>query len=199
MASGPHTLFEDIQALVAGALLISLGVALIGQANLITGGAFGLAFLLHYFSGIGFGIALFLINVPLYVFAWIRMGPAYVMRTLATVGLLSILTEFIPAALQINWINPFYAAAMGGLLMGVGLLILFRHRASSGGLSALVNFLQDRYGWRAGYVQLLIDSVILIASMSRISAAAILASLIGVAVLNLSLAINHRSGRYMAI
>ena len=46
----PHSLLEDAQALLAGTLLVSLGVAMLGKANLITGGAVGLALLLHYAS-----------------------------------------------------------------------------------------------------------------------------------------------------
>jgi hypothetical protein len=42
------------------------------------------------------------------------------------------------------------AAVLGGLLCGAGMLILFRHGASLGGLNVLVLRLQDRFGWPAG-------------------------------------------------
>jgi uncharacterized membrane-anchored protein YitT (DUF2179 family) len=82
--------------------------------------------------------------------------------------------------------------------MGVGLLILFRHRASLGGFNILVLYLQERRGWRAGYVQLALDCVILALSIPVISASSAAISILGAAVLNVSLALNHRPGRYVA-
>lgn len=199
MPPTPHTLLEDVQAVLAGALLVSLGVALIGSANLITGGVVGLAFLLHYATGLSFGKLFFPINLPFYLLALRKLGREFVLKTLASVTLLAVFADVIPSVLIIEKIDPFYAATAGGLLMGVGLLILFRHRASLGGLNVLVLFVQDRYGWRAGNVQLALDAAILVGSMSMISAHSVAISLIGAAVLNLSLAINHRPGRYMAI
>lgn len=198
-ATPRHTLLEDMQALLSGTLLVSLGVALVGKAGLITGGVVGLAFLMHYATGIGFGILFFLVNLPFYWLALKKLGRAFVLKTFTAVALLSVLTEIIPRVLEIERVNPVYAAVTGGLLMGVGLLILFRHRASLGGLNVLVLYLQERYGWRAGVVQLAFDVVILLASVPMISAVSVGISLIGAVVLNLTLAVNHRPGRYMAI
>lgn len=195
----PHTLLEDAQALLAGTLLISLGVALLGHAGLITGGTVGLAFLLHYLTGISFGKLFFAINLPFYALAMKKMGREFALKTLGAIALLSLLSELIPLVLQLERINGLYAAAMGGLLMGVGILILFRHRASLGGLNILVLYLQERFGWRAGLVQLGLDAAILLSSLLMIQATAVAVSLLGAAVLNISLAINHRPGRYMAI
>ena len=50
---------------------------------------------------------------------------------------------------------------VGGLLVGNGLLVLIRHRASLGGLGVLAVYLQETRGWRAGTVQMLMDLVIL--------------------------------------
>lgn len=195
----PHTLLEDGQALIAGTLLISLGVALLGHAGLITGGTVGLAFLLHYLTGISFGKLFFTINLPFYALALKKMGREFALKTLAAITLLSALSELVPLVLHLESINPLYAATMGGLLMGVGILILFRHRASLGGLNVLVLYLQERFGWRAGLVQLGLDAAILLSSLLMIPATAVAISLLGAAVLNISLAINHRPGRYMAI
>ena len=55
---------------------------------------------------------------------------------------------------------------MGGCLIGLGMLVLFRHRASLGGVNILVLYLQDRHGWRAGYVQLAIDGAIMLLALA---------------------------------
>ncbi len=194
-----HSLWEDGQALIAATMLVSLGVALIGKVQLMTGGVVGLAFLLHYATGISFGMLFFAINLPFYAFAVRKMGWHFAAKTFTAVLLLSGFAELLPRVLTIGEIAPLYAAIMGGLLMGVGLLALFRHRASLGGFNIVVLYLQERFGWRAGIVQLALDGLILLASLSVISLTAVGLSLVGAAVLNLSLAINHRPGRYVAI
>jgi len=86
---------------------------------------------------------------------------------------------------------------MGGALAGVGLLMLFRHDASLGGVSILALWLQDRFGIRAGMVQLAVDVAILVTSFFVAPPATVALSVLGALALNLVLAINHRPGRYM--
>ncbi len=195
----PHTVLEDIQALVTGTLLVSLGVTILGKASLITGGTVGIAFLIHYATDISFGKLFFAINLPFYFFSVKKMGWPFTLKSFSAVCLLSAFSELMPFVLKVESLNPFYAAIMGGLLAAVGLLVLFRHQASLGGINVLVLYLQERFGWRAGLVQLALDVVILLLSIPVVSLPLVLISLLGAAVLNLTLAINHRPGRYMAI
>lgn len=194
-----HSAFEDIQALVTGTLLVSLGVALLGEARLITGGTVGIAFLLHYLTGIGFGPLFFAINLPFYWLAVRKMGWRFTLKTFGAVGLLSVFSGMVPRVIEVVQLNALYAAVMGGLLCGVGLLVLFRHRASLGGINVLVLWIQERWGLRAGYVQLALDSAVMLLSIPLISLSSVAISLLGAAALNLILATNHRPGRYMAI
>lgn len=194
-----HTLFEDAQALLSGTLLVSLGVAMLGKAHLITGGTVGLAFLLHYVTGISFGKLFFTLNLPFYYLAVKKMGWKFTIKTFTAILLLSGMSELLPLVFNMNSVHPAYAATMGGLLCGVGLLVLFRHKASLGGFNVMVLYLQERYGLRAGVVQLVLDGAIMLASLPMISPGAVAISLLGAAVLNMTLAVNHRPGRYMAI
>lgn len=194
-----HTPLEDFQALLTGTLFISLGVMMFNQTGLLTGGTAGLAFLLHYASGVGFGKLFFVINLPFYWIAWTRMGRAFTLKTFAAVAMLSALTEFQSLALRFQALNPLYAAVMGGLLMGAGFLMLFRHRASLGGVGIVALALQQERGWRAGKVQLAVDCAILLGSLFIVEPSRIAYSLVGALALNLALAINHKPGRYVAM
>ena len=78
-----HRWYEDIQALVIGTLFVALGVVMFGTAGLLTGGTAGIAFLIHYATGVSFSLAFFVINLPFYVFAWKRMGKAFTAKTFA--------------------------------------------------------------------------------------------------------------------
>jgi uncharacterized membrane-anchored protein YitT (DUF2179 family) len=194
-----HSLLEDVQALFSATLMIALAINLYKAAGLLTGGTAGLGFLLSYATPVSFGVGYFLINLPFYVLAFKRMGWPFTLRTLCAVSLVALLVELTGHWLQFALLQPAYAAVLGGILMGVGMLMLFRHRASLGGVNLLVLYLQDRFGWRAGKVQMLIDCLILLGAVAVVDLQAILFSVLGAVVLNLVLAFNHKAGRYTAI
>ncbi|MBL8371992.1 MAG: YitT family protein [Burkholderiaceae bacterium] len=193
-----HRLYEDVQALLTGTMFVALGVMMFAQASLLTGGTAGIAFLLHYGAGTSFGLAFFLINLPFYLLAWKRMGPAFTVKTFVAVALLSLFTWLLPKGLSFGHVAPPLAAVLGGLLCGAGMLILFRHRASLGGLNVVVLLLQERFGWRAGSVQLVLDSLIVLTALWIADPGRVALSVLGGVVLNLALAVNHRPGRYVA-
>lgn len=193
-----HTLFDDAQALLTGTLFVAIGLALFRHAGLMTGGTVGLAFLAHYAGGWAFGPLFFCINLPFYLLAWRRMGARFTLKTMAAVSLLALLSEALPAWLALQHVAPPFAAVGGGLLVGAGFIILFRHRASLGGLNVLVLWLQERHGWRAGHVQMSIDTLILLASWPWVDAQRLLLSVLAAAAMNFALAVNHRPGRYVA-
>lgn len=198
-SSERHSLVDDVQGLAAGSMMASLGVLLLSSAGLLTGGTTGVAFLLHYATGYSFGLLFFVINLPFYWLAFRRFGLGFTLKTFATVALTSFLTEAVPQAIGISHIDPLVGAIFGGLVIGAGLLALFRHRASLGGFGILALYLQERFGWRAGIVQLVFDGTVLIFSFFVASPYIIFCSVIGAVVLNLTLAINHRKDRYVAM
>lgn len=195
-----HRPYEDLQALLTGTLFVALGVIMFNQAGLLTGGTVGLALLTHYASGIDFAPAYFLVNLPFYALAWVRMGAAFTLKTFAAVALLSLLAHLLPLGLAFKHLSPVLAAILGGLLCGNGMLILFRHRASLGGLNVLVLYLQERFGWRAGKLQMVLDSlIVLLGGLVVADVPRVALSVLGAVVLNLTLAVNHRPGRYLAV
>jgi uncharacterized membrane-anchored protein YitT (DUF2179 family) len=194
-----HRPHEDIQALITGTLFVALGVVMFGRTGLLTGGTAGIAFLIHYATGWNFGLVFFCINLPFYGLAYKRMGLQFTLKTFAAVALLATISNLLPQLISIGVINPVFAAVSGGLLMGTGMLILFRHRASLGGFNVLVLYLQERYGWRAGLIQMGLDCTIVVLAFALTDWWHIALSVLGAVVLNQTLAINHRTGRYVAI
>jgi uncharacterized membrane-anchored protein YitT (DUF2179 family) len=127
------------------------------------------------------------------------MGWVFTCKTFAAVALLALLVEWLPTWIAFESIASGFSAVAGGLLMGAGMLMLFRHRASLGGFNVLVLYLQERLGWRAGQVQMAFDCAIVLAAFAVVEWQQILWSVLGAVVLNMTLAINHRPGRYMAV
>lgn len=194
-----HRPHEDLQGIATGTLFVALGVVMFNQAGLLTGGTAGLALLLHYVTGWHFGALFFLINLPFYVFAWKRMGARFTVKTFASVALLSLFSWLLPAGLAFESLAPPVAAVLGGLLCGAGMLMLFRHEASLGGINVLALYLQEHFGISAGKVQLALDSLIVIGGLVVADPQRVALSVLGAIVLNMALALNHRPGRYVAV
>lgn len=200
-ASAPdrHSMVEDAQGLVAGSMLVSLGVTLLSASDLLTGGVVGLDFLTHYSTGFSFGAVFFLANLPFYYLAFRRLGLAFTVKTFCAIAMTALLSEYMPGFFAFESINPVAAALFGGLTVAAGTLALFRHRASLGGFGILALYLQDRFGWRAGLLQLAFDGLVLACSFFVATPFVILCSILGALVMNLALAINHRNDRYIVV
>ena len=196
MTSHRHHWLEDAQALLTGTLLFALAIVLFRQAGLLTGGTAGVTFLAHYATGLSFGLLYFLINIPFYIFGLLALGTAFTLKTFAAVALLSLYSEVLPRWIHIESIHPVFAAIIGGLLAGAGLLMLVRHRASLGGLGVMAIYLQKKRGWSAGTLQMIADGFIVCGALAIVDPLRVGLSVLGALVLNMVLAINHRPGRY---
>ncbi|MEQ1323859.1 YitT family protein [Acinetobacter soli] len=192
-----HSSVEDMLAMIIATFIISFGMMLMQQSGTLTGGTAGLSLLIHYITGIKFGVVFFTINLPFYYLAYKRLGMPMVIKTFLAVGLLSVLTEVHPLFLHLDKLSPLYATVLANVFMGLGFLILFRHRSSLGGFNLLVLFIQERYGIRAGKVQMALDVTILLASSVFVSVTLLAISILGAIILNMILTLNHRPDRYV--
>ncbi len=192
-----HSLFEDVQAILTAAGFVSLGLRFLSQAGLLTGGTTGVALLLTRVTPLTFGQLFVLLNLPFFWLGLRQLGWAFTAKTFASILLVSAATDRLHLVLRLEWIHPLYAAVLGGFLMGIGLLILFRHQASLGGLNILALWLQRTRGLKAGVFQLAVDSAVLVASLFLVSPSAIALSIAGAVALNVVLAVNHRPDRYL--
>ena len=192
-----HPAVDDLQALLSAALVIALGLHLLRSGGLLVGGVPGLAFLLRYGTGWPLGACLMLVNGPFYALAWWALGWRFALKTLLAMSLLAVLVELLQPALQVQSIQPWLAATAGGLLVGIGLLILFRHRGSLGGLGVLALVLQRRRGWNVGVIQLVFDALILGAASRLVSGPQLAYSVLAAVAMNLALFWNHKPGRHV--
>lgn len=193
-----HTRFEDAQGIAFGTLMCGFGVHLLTSAGLVTGQTAGLAVLIGYATGWAFGPVFLLINLPFYWLAWRRMGLAFTMKTFVAVGLMSGVTLALPVLITFDRLDPLATAVVFGAISGAGLLALFRHGASLGGVGIVALWLQERTGMRAGWLQLGFDAVLFTGALFLLPPAMVLWSLVGAVVLNLVIAVNHRRDRYIA-
>lgn len=197
-AANRHSLLDDIQGLSLGVFLSGFGIFLLTSAGLVTGQTAGIAVILSYVTGYSFGSMFFVINLPFYLLAWKRLGAAFTVKSLICVSMLSVATEVMPLGIVIDRIHPLLAAPAFGAMVGLGLLALFRHNGSLGGLGVVALLMQDTTGFRAGYVQLIFDAIIFGLALFLFPLGIVVYSVLGALVLNLIIAFNHRRDRYIA-
>ena len=193
-----HTALEDAQGLSVGLVLVGTGVALLAHLGFVTGQTAGLALLIAHAAGWSFGWVFFLVNLPFYLVAWRRLGAEFTLKSAACVTALSVLVELIPGWMELGALDPLFGVTAFGCLAGVGLLAVFRHKGSLGGLGVIALMAQDRFGIRAGYVQLGFDAALFAAALALFPASVVAYSLAGAAILNGVIAFNHRRDRYIA-
>lgn len=193
-----HSLIEDAQGIIYGTTMAAFGIVILTHLGLVTGQTAGLAVLISYATGWGFGPVFFAINLPFYVLGYLRMGLGFTVKTFAAVALLSALSLWLPGQVSFATLNPWVGAVLFGFLSASALLALFRHGASLGGIGIVALMLQDRLGWRAGWVQLGFDAVLFAVAFAVIDTRLVLISALGALVVNLVIAINHRRDRYVA-
>ena len=193
-----HTPLEDALAFFTGTGLVALSIAFLQAADLITGQIAGLSLVLSYASGLPFGVLFFLLNLPFYGFAIARMGWRFTVKTFLAVALLSGMTELLGRLITLDIAHPALAAFFAGITAGTGLLVLFRHGATLGGVGIMALYIQDKLAIRAGIIQLCFDALVFIAAVFLFPAATVAWSLAGAVLLNLLIALNHRRDRYVA-
>ncbi|WP_340676953.1 YitT family protein [Paraglaciecola sp.] len=193
-----HRFYEDVLALFCAGVMVSFGVMLFNSHSLITGGTAGLAIIGMHLTSMSFGTLFFLVNIPFYVIAWTQLSKRFTVNTFISVSLVSLLSTYMPQLITIESVHPVFAATVGGMLIGVGLLIMFRHKSSLGGLGILALYLQNKYSIRAGNFGLLVDTIILSSSLMMFSWDVVALSVLGAITLNSLIAVNHKPGRYQA-
>lgn len=192
-----HGAIENAFGLLVGTFVVSLGIHLLHSVHAVTGGTAGLALLLSYLIGAPFGALYLVTTLPFLVLAWRLKGWAFTVRTLIMLVLVSAFTELHRWLLPVLPLSDVYAIAAGNLLAGLGMLIVFRHGASLGGFNTVAVIAQERTGWKAGNVQLAMDSVVLLASLTVVPWPLMLWSAAGTVLLSQVLTVNHRPDRYL--
>ncbi|WP_115720553.1 YitT family protein [Gallaecimonas mangrovi] len=191
-----HSIIEDVVAMLIAAVMMSFGVFLLRNSGLVTGGTAGLALLLTHLLPYSFGQIFTVINLPFFYLAWKKMGASFTIRTFVSIVVVSVVTDHLSDVIKIGYVNPLYAAVIGGCMLGVGLLIFFRHKSSLGGFNIFVLYMQERFNIRAGYLQMGLDCTIVVASFFVISPWLLACSVVGAVAMNFILAANHKPGRY---
>lgn len=150
--------------ILLGCFVVSIGVLILRHSHVVTGGTAGLSLSLSYLLHLPFAHLFFIVNIPFYIFSFVRMGWKFTISTITAVTILSVITgvdQWLPSFS----ISPLTGAVIGGVVIGFGLSILFLNGASLGGFNILALFLQKKLNWDPGKINFLFDFIVVISGI----------------------------------
>ena len=144
----------------AGIMGISLDLFLV-PVHIAAGGVSGVATVIHYLTGIGVGILILVINVPIFVIGALNFNRKFLYYSLLGTLALSISTQlfsWIPAMTG----DSLLSSVIGGAGMGVGLGLVLMVNGTTGGTDILALVLKKRFpSLSIGQFFLLIDGLVI--------------------------------------
>ncbi len=153
---------RDYAVLTLGALLIAVAVRVFLVPNrVVTGGVTGVAQLLNTFLGTPVGLVLLILNIPLLVVGFRRLGGfVFGVRTVYTIVVMSFAIDLLRPYVGAVTADPLLYSLYGGLLDGVGMGLILRQRGTAGGTDILARLIETRYGVPPGRSLLAMDALI---------------------------------------
>ncbi|NLB71252.1 MAG: YitT family protein [Chloroflexi bacterium] len=153
---------KDFVLIVLGGLLQALALrTFLVPSLLVSGGISGLAQLSHYLWNFPIGIVTLLGNIPLFIIGWRYLGgPRFAIRTILAVFAYTIITDIL---VELTGSAPItddllLNSLYGGVVMGIGLGLVYMGRGTSGGTDILGRILNRRFGMSISLAYMLTDS-----------------------------------------
>lgn len=159
-----HVLKEYFFVII-GAVLVGLAYNMfLLPSKLAAGGISGVSTILHEVYGVEPAYTQFLINIPLFIIGWITMGKDFSGKTL--VGTFCVpFVIWLSTDIPITVTNPFLGSLYGGIVLGIGLGIVYKGNGSTGGTAAIAQIVKKFTGLSSGYSQLIVDGLVVAASL----------------------------------
>lgn len=162
---------EKLRALALDVLLITLGSALYALAfdfflapnDINGGGVSGAAMVFCKLTGLGsVGVISIIINVPLFLAGWKRLGRKFFLGSLLGMVVSSVLIDVL-ALVPAPETEPLLGAIYGGVLSGLGIGLVFARGASTGGVDIAVRLLKQRLrNMSMGHLMLAVDGIVVV-------------------------------------
>lgn len=131
---------------LAGSFFYSVSVNTFTAPNdILLGGFTGIAVILQHLFEAPIGLAVVVMNIPLFLISLKKLGPAFVLRTLWTTLVSSAMIDWTATFLPVYEGDKLLSALFGGVFSGLGLSLFFLQNTTSGGIDILAKLLRQRF------------------------------------------------------
>ena len=160
-------LFYDFWIISLGSIIYSLGIAgFIEPSEFSPGGFSGIAIIVNHLTGLPTGSVLFALNLPLIILGFVRLGGMMVVKTFLCTIVSSLAIDVIDIYFPVITEDKILSSLAGGLLIGVGMAMVFSRGGTSGGTDIAAKLIQrKRPYFTLGSLIILMDALIITASV----------------------------------
>ena len=157
--------------LTVGCVIFSAGIAIfLDPYNLAPGGVTGLSIIISSWTGIKTGTIIYLINVPIMIFGLVKFGWKFMVSTLYVTTLSSLMmngiTDYLLPKTGLFTTDLLISGIAGGALLGVGMALIFREGATTGGIDVIVKAIRQKVPQlKTGKMFMMIDAFIILLTM----------------------------------
>lgn len=151
--------------IICGSFLLAFGVvAFLSPNHIATGGTAGLAIVLHHLLQLPIYILLILINVPLLFFSIKYLGKKFAINTTICIVFISLFVALLTKVVQFPTLstNLLLATLYGGIVIGIGLGLIFKGGASAGGGTILAKIISIHTQFKTSTVILILDAIVIV-------------------------------------
>ena len=146
-----------------GSVLVAVAYNLFLIPHLIlSSGLSGLAIMFGIITPVNTGILNFLMNLPLLILGYLKLGRRFITYTILSVVVISISLYLIP----VHGIStePILSSLFGGIISGIGIGIVFRASGSSGGFDIIAMLLAKKSDFPLGTLLSVMNAVVVVIS-----------------------------------
>lgn len=156
------TVLYDYATITVGALLVALAVRIfLVPNNVVTGGLTGVAQLLSSLVGTPVGVVVLILNLPLLMIGWRRLGGfVFGVRTAYAIVVMALAIDLLAPYVRPVTADPLLYSLYGGVLDGVGLGLILRARGTAGGTDIVARLVETSLGVQPGRTLLACDALI---------------------------------------
>lgn len=140
-----RSLLLDGASIIVGCTLLGVSMVVFTIPNNIApGGVSGLATALAYISSISVGVWTLMLNVPMLIMSWRKLGLKHLIKTIIGTVMLSVAIDAFGLFMPGYTGNPLLAAVFGGALGGAGMGVMYLRGNNTGGTDLLTLLLAKK-------------------------------------------------------
>lgn len=136
--------------------------AFIMPHKLLSGGISGIALITNYLTGISPGILIFALNVPIFILGYRFIDKEFIILSLIGMTSFSFFIDYFSFLRELYLVDDIMLSSIyGGILNGIGMGIVFRNRASQGGVDIIAVIIKKYMSFNLGSISLIINLIII--------------------------------------
>lgn len=154
---------KDILIIALGSFIYASAVSMLISANRLSAGGFtGISTLANHLWGIPSGAVLLILNIPVIIAGFIKLGARFIAKTALATVLVSLSLEITDTLLPRFATDKILAGVFGGILMGVGLSLVLLRGATTGGVDIIAKLINKRFRHlTVGRLLLIMDAAVI--------------------------------------